>query len=177
MDYLYAPWRGNYVRKKATNKDEKTSQHCVFCTKLQEKNDEQNFILKRFTYHAIILNLFPYNAGHLMIIPLEHVGRPADLNDKARLEFIELTAQVITILEQDLGAEGINAGLNLGKAAGAGIPTHLHMHIIPRWNGDTNFMPVIAQTKPISLDLKLVYQDLKPLIDKLNINLYKIFIR
>jgi len=168
MKYLYAPWRSSYITKKtkpeAINKDS-----CVFCLKLAENNDEQNFILKRFKHNAIILNLFPYNAGHLMIVPLEHKKRPLDLNHEARIEFMELTSQAINILEKDLRAEGLNVGLNLGSAAGAGIPTHLHMHVIPRWTGDTNFMPIIAETKPISLDLNIVYQDLKPLFDKIKI--------
>lgn len=171
MNYLYAPWRGNYITKKANKKIDSTGDDnaCVFCVKLSENNDTQNFILKRFKHNAIILNLFPYNAGHLMVIPLEHKKRPLDLDLQARQEFMELTAQSIAILEEDLQAEGINVGLNLGSSAGAGIPTHLHMHIIPRWPGDTNFMPIIAQTKPISLDLNLVYQDLKPLFDKIKI--------
>lgn len=171
MNYLYAPWRGNYITKKANQDAANTEAEdiCVFCLKLSENNDAQNFILKRFEHNAIILNLFPYNAGHLMVIPLEHKKRPLELGMQARQEFMELTTKSIMILEEDLKAEGINVGLNLGKAAGAGVPGHLHMHIIPRWAGDTNFMPVIAQTKPISLDLNLVYQDLKPLFDKIKI--------
>lgn len=168
MNYLYAPWRGSYVTKKA-NKQETTDHGCVFCAKLAESNDAQNFILKRFTHNAIILNLFPYNAGHLMIIPLTHLTRPANLSLAARNELMELTSQSIALLETDLGAEGVNVGMNLGKPAGAGIPAHLHMHVVPRWNGDTNFMPIIAQTKPISLDLNLVYSDLKPLFDKIKV--------
>lgn len=175
MNYLYAPWRGKYITKKAgkkpaeiTNDSSASAEKpCVFCAKLSETNDTQNLILRRFEHHAIILNLYPYNAGHLMVIPLEHKKRLLELSLEARQEFIELTAQSVKILEEDLGADGINAGLNLGKAAGAGIPSHLHMHVIPRWAGDTNFMPVIAQTKPISLDLNLVYQDLKPLFDQI----------
>jgi ATP adenylyltransferase len=179
MNYLYAPWRGKYINKKSgekkitpdeqSNHDINPEKSCVFCIKLSENQDAQNFILRRFKYNAIILNLYPYNAGHLMIIPLEHKKRLLELNQEARQEFIDLTAQSIAILEQELKAEGINAGLNLGKAAGAGIPSHLHMHVIPRWPGDTNFMPIIAQTKPISLDLNLVYQDLKPLFEKIKI--------
>lgn len=169
MNYLYAPWRGKYITKKAGNNgDTSVEKPCVFCVKLSESQDEQNFILRRFKYNAIILNLYPYNAGHLMVIPLEHKKRLSEINLAARQEFIELTSQSIAILEEDLGADGINAGLNLGKSAGAGIPSHLHMHVIPRWAGDTNFMPIIAETKPISLDLNLVYQDLKPLFEKIN---------
>jgi ATP adenylyltransferase len=172
MNYLYAPWRSNYIDGKKNKKHDVLSSEstgasdsCVFCIKLSENRDTQNFVLKRFKYNAVILNLYPYNAGHLMVIPLEHIKRPLDLDQAARLEFMNLTAHSINIVEHTLGASGINVGLNLGKSAGAGIPTHLHMHVIPRWEGDTNFMPVIAQTKPISLDLNLVYQDLKPLFD------------
>ena len=167
MEYLYAPWRGSYINKKTSGN--KKDDSCVFCTKLAENNDAQNFILRRFKHNAVILNLFPYNAGHLMVIPLEHKKRPVELRIDARQEFMELTSQSIAILEDDLNCDGINAGLNLGAAAGAGIPTHLHMHIIPRWAGDTNFMPIIAQTKPISLNLNLVYEDLKPLFEKIKI--------
>jgi len=169
MNHLYAPWRGKYITKKAIKNtfDTNIEKPCVFCAKLSENQDEQNFILKRFKHHAVILNLYPYNAGHLMVIPLEHKKRLLELSSEARQEFVELTSQSIAILEEDLGADGINAGLNLGAAAGAGIPSHLHMHVIPRWAGDTNFMPIIAETKPISLDLNLVYQDLKPLFDKI----------
>ncbi len=170
MNYLYAPWRGKYITKKAGHSgDTSIEKPCVFCAKLSENQDEQNFILRRFKYNAVILNLYPYNAGHLMVIPLEHKKRLSELDLAARQEFIELTSQSIAILEADLGADGINAGLNLGKAAGAGIPSHLHMHVIPRWAGDTNFMPIIAETKPISLDLNLVYQDLKPFFDGVKI--------
>lgn len=165
MKYLYAPWRENYISKKTENKNDENV--CVFCLKLSENNDTQNFILKRFKYNAIILNLYPYNAGHLMIIPIEHKKRPAELGVEALHEFMELTSQSIEILENDLKAEGVNVGLNLDKAAGAGVPGHLHMHVIPRWNGDTNFMPIIAETKPISLDLKIVYKDLKTLFDNI----------
>ena len=175
MNYLYAPWRSNYIDDKKNKKHDVlsgestgASDSCVFCIKLSEGRDAQNFILKRFKYNAVILNLYPYNAGHLMVIPLEHVKRPLDLDQDARLEFMNLTAHSINIVENALGASGINVGLNLGKSAGAGIPTHLHMHVIPRWEGDTNFMPIIAETKPVSLDLNLVYQDLKPLFDKIN---------
>ncbi len=90
-------------------------------------------------------------------------------NEQARAEFVELTSQSIEILENNLHADGVNAGLNLGKAAGAGVPMHLHLHVIPRWEGDTNFMPVIAETKPISLDLNGVYQDLKPFFDEITV--------
>ena len=169
MNYLYAPWRSHYINKKASSSKPKgdSQEPCVFCTKLAENNDAQNFILKRFKHNAIILNLFPYNAGHLMVIPLEHKKRPVELKTEALQEFMELTSQSIAILEEDLQAEGVNVGLNLGKAAGAGVPGHLHMHVIPRWPGDTNFMPIIAQTKPISQDLNLVYQDLKQLVEKI----------
>ena len=170
MKHLYAPWRGNYVTKKARSESGIVTKHeCVFCTKFAEDNDEKNFVLKRFKHNAIVMNLFPYNTGHLMVIPFEHKKHPSEVSKEAREELMELTSQSAKILEEELGAEGVNLGMNLGRPAGAGIPTHLHMHVLPRWVGDTNFMPLIAQTKPISLDLNMVYKDLKPLFEKIKV--------
>ena len=107
------------------------------------------------------MNFYPYNAGHLMVLPLGHVGTLADLGADARAELMELTSLGVEVLQKELAPTGFNTGMNLGKAAGAGIPSHLHMHIVPRFAGDTNFMPIIAQTKPISFDLPTLYARLK----------------
>ena len=163
MKKLFAPWRNNYTTGTAHNTDgTETKDQCVFCTQLQENNDATHFIIRRFVYSAVILNLYPYNAGHLLIIPFEHKGRLHDFSKKARAELMELTTHSTTILTKTLKAPGINVGLNLGKSAGAGIPAHLHMHVLPRWLGDTNFMPTIGQTKIISTDLEEIYKKLKP---------------
>jgi ATP adenylyltransferase len=163
MKFLYVPWRSKYVQQKGPLKRATaTKDDCVFCVKFAENMDETNFILARFKYHVVILNLHPYNTGHLMILPLTHIKKLSELNVQARTELIELTNYSISILEEQLKCEGINFGINLGKAAGAGIPSHLHLHIVPRWQGDTNFLPIIADVKIISFDLNKIYNDLKP---------------
>jgi ATP adenylyltransferase len=170
MKNLYAPWRGNYVVKKARIKsDDIQKDECVFCKNFADSDDAKNYVLKRFKHNAIVMNLYPYNTGHLMVIPFAHQASPSLISKEARDELMELTTQSAKILEKELGAEGINLGMNLGRPAGAGIPTHIHMHVLPRWIGDTNFMPLLADTKPISLDLNMVYKDLKPLFDKIKI--------
>lgn len=169
MKHLYAPWRSEYSQSVAQTKQEHTTEeHCVFCIKLKE-NDGEHFILRRFEHCIVLLNLYPYNAGHILILPYEHVASLPELSKAARSELIELTSHSSIILKEILQAHGINIGLNLGKAAGAGIPSHLHMHVLPRYTGDTNFMPLLADTKQISFDLKEIYKKLKPAFDKLKI--------
>lgn len=168
MKFLYVPWRSKYVQQKGPIKSPTAKkEECVFCLKFSENMDNSNFILARFKYHAVILNLHPYNTGHLMILPFEHVKKLNELSNEARAELIELTNYSINILEEQLECEGINFGINLGKTAGAGIPSHLHLHIVPRWQGDTNFLPIIADVKIISFDLNKIYNDLKPKFEEL----------
>lgn len=163
MKFLYVPWRSQYVKNKP--KDDA----CVFCEKIASDDDANNFILGRYKHNAVFLNLFPYNAGHLMIIPYKHTNNLDELNKEEKSELIELVSQSIKILENHTKADGFNVGLNLGKAAGSGIPTHLHMHVLPRWEGDTNFLPTLSNTKTISFDLNKIYQDLKPHFNVLKI--------
>lgn len=168
MKNLYAPWRDRYTSSTVRGKKDGISKDdCIFCQQFAEKNNAKHFILRRFDHHAIMFNRYPYNAGHLLIIPFEHVATLEDLSTDARIELIELAQKSSHILRQELGAEGINIGLNMGKAAGAGIPAHLHMHVLPRWLGDTNVMPTIAEVKPISFDLPTMYNQLKPFFDQL----------
>ncbi len=168
MNILYAPWRNEYTTSTANTKNENLAQdQCVFCSQLAENNDLQYFILKRFTYSYIMLNLYPYNAGHLLILPFAHQPELSNLPKDARTELIELTTHSNIILKETLGAQGINMGYNIGKAAGAGIPSHLHFHVLPRWIGDTNFLPTLTQTKQISFDLKEIYQKLKPRFEEI----------
>ena len=108
-----------------------------------------------------MLNRFPYNAGHLLILPYKHVADLNDLPAEAQHELIELTAKSIDVLKKELGAQGINIGMNLGKIGGAGIPAHIHQHVLPRWQGDTNFLPILTETKAISFDLREIYNKLK----------------
>jgi ATP adenylyltransferase len=157
MDILYAPWRTPYTKKATENSDQ-----CVFCQQPKDNNDDQYLILSRYQFHYIIMNKYPYNAGHLLIVPFEHVDTLSLLSKEALHELIELTEISITILDKVLKNHGTNVGINLGKASGAGIPEHIHTHIVPRWTGDTNFMPVIADTKQISIDMITMFAELKP---------------
>ncbi|OGB97234.1 hypothetical protein A3F06_02495 [candidate division TM6 bacterium RIFCSPHIGHO2_12_FULL_36_22] len=158
MKKMYAPWRTPYVKSITKPKDN----DCVFCTTLNNhKADRENFVLFRGKHCFVILNLYPYNAGHILILPNKHVSDLDDLTSKERTEMMELTNQATKIMKDRLKAKGINIGLNIGEVAGGGIPDHIHMHVLPRWPHDTNFMPLIANTKLISVDLNDVYDLLK----------------
>lgn len=163
MKNLYAPWRSSYAASTEDSKKENALKNdCVFCTQLQENNDEKHFILKRYKHCFVVLNKYPYNAGHLMVLPLSHEKSLENLSADARHEIMDATSHCVKVVEKVLRAEGVNIGLNIGKASGAGIPSHLHMHILPRWNGDTNFLPTLADIKVVSFDLKEIFDLLKP---------------
>ena len=135
---------------------------CVFCDHLASGDDERAHILYRGEATFAILNAFPYNTGHLMVAPLRHAGDVGELNEAERAELFELTCRSVEVLRSAMGAEGFNTGMNLGAAGGAGIPGHLHMHVVPRWSGDTNFMPVVGNTKVLPEMLADTYAKLKP---------------
>ena len=163
MKDLYAPWRSPYSSSDESHKKTTApSSDCVFCDCIKQNEDVHNFILKRYNHCIAILNKYPYNAGHLMVIPNQHVKKLTDLPEHARIEIMEIITHATSIVEKELKSEGINIGINLGAASGAGIPSHLHWHILPRWNGDTNFLPTLANTKVISFDLTEIYKLLKP---------------
>lgn len=168
MKQLHAPWRNEYSQSTAHAKSNNASpEGCVFCQQFAQKKDQDFFIIRRFTYNAILLNKYPYNAGHLLIIPFVHVSELFQVPHEARTEMIELMAQSQRILKEVLEAHGCNIGINIGKAAGAGIPSHIHAHVLPRWFGDTNFLPLFGETKQISFDLTDIYNQLKPAFDAL----------
>jgi ATP adenylyltransferase len=147
MEKLWAPWRMAYVGVSAPG-------GCIFCDKPAAASDEQNWILYRGERAFIILNAFPYNNGHLMVAPFRHTADVESLLGDEQQEIFDLTRLSVSLLRTAYSPDGYNIGMNLGKTAGAGVADHLHMHIVPRWNGDTNFMPVVADTKvlPDSLD-------------------------
>jgi len=163
MKNLYAPWRSDYTTSTARTKNENApSDACVFCAHRDTRDDDvKNFILKRHEHVFVMFNKYPYNAGHLLVVPYAHVGSLELLSKEARVELIEITTHAATILKDETGAEGLNIGLNIGKAAGAGIPSHLHMHVLPRFTGDTNFLPTLGETRVISFDLNDMYNHLK----------------
>lgn len=150
MKKLWAPWRRVYVSQKARG--------CFLCRYLREKNDRRNFVIQRTEYSFSLLNLYPYNNGHLMIAPKRHVGDLADLKTHERGDLIDLFIVTKRLCERILKPHGFNAGINFGRAAGAGLEGHLHVHLVPRWHADTNFMPVCAETKVISDSLKGLYR-------------------
>ncbi|HEY3283946.1 MAG TPA: HIT domain-containing protein [Armatimonadota bacterium] len=139
----------------------KAPEGCVFCVKPAEEDDDRNHILYRGESCFVILNAFPYNSGHLMVIPYRHLSDLCDLSDAERQEMMQLSGRATAGMTRILGAEGYNVGMNLGRIAGAGIADHLHLHVVPRWNGDTNFMPVLADIKVLPEALEDTYRRLK----------------
>lgn len=154
MDRLWAPWRSTYIGAPA-------APGCFLCAKPQETNDEANYIIRRGKLFYVLLNAFPYNNGHLMLAPYRHVGDFEALTMEELAELGQLLQETLRLVKQVYHPHALNVGMNLGKAAGAGVPGHLHVHIVPRWDGDTNFMPVIGETKVISESLAQSYAKLK----------------
>ena len=154
MDLIWAPWRIKYIQMEKPEK-------CVLCEKPGENNDEASYILFRGKLNFIILNSFPYNPGHLMVAPYRHAAALDDLTDEERDEHYALVTRAIKALRAEFNPGGFNIGANLGRVAGAGIEDHFHSHIVPRWQGDTNCMPVIADTRVIPEALADTYRKLK----------------
>jgi len=150
VDRLWAPWRVGYVRAER-------GPGCVFCEK-QTGDDAHNLVVARGELCFALLNTFPYNNGHVMVAPYEHTGDLERLSVEQGAELFGLTRRVVQGLEKALAPHGFNIGLNLGRVAGAGIEDHLHIHIVPRWDGDTNFMPVVGETRVISQSLREAYE-------------------
>jgi len=149
MDHLWSPWRYQYVSKAADGQ-----LGCIFCEKLAENRDAENFIVHRARLNFVILNLYPYTSGHLMVVPYEHVATLNEARPETLAEMMELTRRAERALTTLYKPHGLNAGMNLGEAAGAGIAGHLHMHVLPRWRGDANFLSVVGETRvlPEALD-------------------------
>jgi len=153
MEQIWAPWRIEYIQ---TEKPE----GCILCEKPEQTDDAQNYILYRGDKNFIILNSYPYNPGHLMVAPYRHVATPENLTEEERREHFEIVSRSIKVLRQVFNPGGFNIGMNLGKVAGAGIDDHFHTHVVPRWLGDTNFMPVLADTRVLPEALADTYQKL-----------------
>lgn len=152
MDKLWAPWRVKYVTEILSKKNK-----CVFCRILSEKNDKKNFVFLRTKYSFAVLNIYPYNNGHVLVMPYRHVNDIAKLSQDELMDLMNLVNRVKKLLDKAMKPKGYNVGMNLGRAAGAGFPGHVHIHIVPRWFGDVNFMPVLAGTKVISQSLKALW--------------------
>lgn len=147
MDRLWAPWRAQYIRESTGAADADSG--CFLCRGLAGSHDRENLLVWRREHSAVFLNRYPYNNGHLLIAPRLHEGSLAALQGPSLLEPIETMRQAVRVLDRMLRPQGYNIGLNLGKSAGAGLPGHLHWHVVPRWDGDTNFMPVVGDAKVI----------------------------
>lgn len=160
MKLLWAPWRIEYIRSPKHN-------GCIFCDFPKENKDEERLILYKGKNAFIIMNNYPYNPGHVMIAPYRHIGKWEDLTDEELLEIMKLSQLIIKALKKAMNPDGFNIGVNLGRVAGAGIDDHVHLHVVPRWNGDTNFMPVLTSTKVIPESLEEAYKELKKAIDEI----------
>lgn len=147
---LWAPWRSNVVTQR-------TARQCFFCKAKRSSDDRGHHVIARSRNAFALLNRYPYNNGHLLIAPYRHVGDLTALTVAEWTTMFRLSQRLLTTLQRRLRAHGFNIGLNLGRAAGAGVPGHLHLHIVPRWNGDTNFMPVLTHTKVIAQSLDELY--------------------
>ena len=159
MKQLWAPWRLSYLQGETPKLDE-----CVFCAK-QHADDLVEHILYRGQYSYIVLNRYPYNNGHMMIVPFQHTGFIEDLDEKTLLEVMQLLQHALGILRKIYNPDGFNVGINEGSAGGAGIAEHIHMHIVPRWDGDSNYMTVIGGTRVIPQTLDDTYNALAPHFD------------
>jgi len=159
LERLWSPWRAKYV----TTGVDSNSSTCVFCAiAADSKNDEANFVLHRGQYVYAVLNLFPYITGHLLIVPYQHISQLDATAKETTDELMDLTKRAQTALREAYQPSGFNIGMNLGTSAGAGIPDHLHLHILPRWSGDTNFMTTIGETRVLPEELKDTYGKLLP---------------
>lgn len=162
MERLWSPWRSQYVESLR----EKSG--CEFCRIAEAENDKDVFILLRKKYNYAVMNIYPYNSGHLLIAPYQHVDDITVLPEETLFEAAQMINLSIRTLRNLYKPNGFNVGLNLGSAGGAGIEDHVHYHIVPRWSGDTNFMPVLGQVKLISQDLKIGYEKIKAEMLKLS---------
>ena len=154
MQALWAPWRLEYI---LADKED----GCFICQAVEEQDDETSLVIRRGKRSLCILNRYPYNNGHVLIAPCRHEAELGGLSDEELLELMTMTRDVQAALQRAMSPHGFNVGLNLGQTAGAGLPAHLHVHLVPRWESDTNFMPVIADTKVIPQALAELYQMLK----------------
>jgi ATP adenylyltransferase len=154
LERLYTPWRMKYVTSA-----QKNDGGCVFCAKIDAsaEHDRENYVIYRGDKTFAVMNIYPYNTGHIMILPHTHVATLAEVRPETQFELITLIAYFTDLLSQLMNPDGFNIGLNIGQAAGAGIDSHLHIHIVPRWTGDSNYMPVIGQTKVLPEELGDTY--------------------
>jgi ATP adenylyltransferase len=154
MEHIWAPWRIRYI-------EHADVKGCFLCEKPKENKDTENYILQRGQHNFVVLNSFPYNPGHLMVAPYRHIDSPEKLTEAELHEHYEMVRQSLAVLREVFKPAGFNVGMNLGRVAGAGVADHIHTHIVPRWSGDTNFMPVMADVRVLPEALAESYEKLK----------------
>lgn len=164
MRRLFASWRMKYITRGEKQPG------CVFCNAHAEPNDPDRLVVHVADHAIVLLNKFPYTSGHVMVAPIQHVASLHELTDEARSEIMALINESVLVLTDVYKPEGFNIGANVGKAAGAGIPTHLHFHIVPRWNGDTNFMTAVGETRVLPEDLSQTHKKILAGFEKRNAN-------
>lgn len=158
MQNLWSPWRSHYIESFKDN----LSKDCFLCNGANDsKNDLENFVVFRKKHSFVILNKFPYNAGHILVCPINHIADITELSSEEYFELNEVLLDAVKIVKNIYSPHGYNLGLNIGAASGAGVPGHLHYHIVPRWQGDTNFMTSIGEVKVISQEIDRTYQSFK----------------
>jgi ATP adenylyltransferase len=162
VERLWTPWRRAFIEESASA-DGSDTKSCFLCTAPAAHDDRANLILFRGERAYVLLNLYPYNSGHLMVAPYLHTGDLARLEPAIAEEMMRTTQRCLDVLQRAYRPDAFNVGMNLGKSAGAGVPDHLHIHIVPRWNGDTSFMTVIADTKVLPETLDQTYERLEPI--------------
>jgi ATP adenylyltransferase len=158
MKRLFSPWRSAYIE---TFKSPKKDEGCLFCSIAKERDDGENLVAARFEMCYVVMNKFPYNNGHVMIVPYRHSAKFSELQADERLEIMDVAAHCMDALQNLMTPQGFNFGANIGRDAGAGIDRHIHFHIVPRWSGDTNFMPVLSDVKLISEDTSKICEALR----------------
>lgn len=155
MDYLWSPWRMEYILSN------KSGEGCIFCEGLKQVDGPENLIAYRGPHAFVMLNRFPYTSGHLMIVPYAHQPSLDQLDSEARLDIMDLSSRAIQVLNALYTPQGYNLGMNIGAAAGAGVTEHVHLHVVPRWVGDTNFMSSVSQTRVLPELLEETYRRVK----------------
>ncbi|MCK4856573.1 MAG: HIT domain-containing protein [candidate division Zixibacteria bacterium] len=153
-EYIYAPWRVDYIRGPKED-------GCIFCRMAAEEKDAKNYILHRGPTCYVVLNRFPYTTGHLMVVPYRHLADLEALNEAEIAEMMALAKKTVSIQKRDFSPQGFNVGFNLGQSAGAGIEEHIHLHVVPRWIGDSSFVATIGNTRVISISMESIFESLK----------------
>ena len=162
MDRLWSPWRYDYINKSDPSGEKSEAPACVFCAMLEaEGDDESKYIFHRARYNFLVLNIYPYISGHLMVVPYEHLSELAHAPKETTDEMMDLAKRAQSALGEVYRPDGFNLGMNLGRAAGAGVADHFHLHLMPRWTGDTNFMTTVGETRVHPEDLKTTYRKLR----------------